>query len=90
MNLIKDEALGFNCLTLADGLVKLAASEHLQSPTEVEGVHDVREMSAQLGLILKVLSVEGRVLNRSVHAFGLLIGPSTLDPPASMLMPFSR
>ena len=85
MDRVEDESFGLDCPALADELVRREARQRLQSSAEVVGIDEVGEMSAQLGVIVIVVSLDGRVLDGAVHAFDLPIGPRVFDPRASML-----
>ena len=82
---VEDESFGLDCPAFADEFVGREAPERLQSSPEIVGIDEVREMPLQLGMIVIMVSFDGRVLDGPVHAFDLPICPRMFDLRASML-----
>ena len=69
----------------ADELIWREAFEGLEPSSEVVGVEEVREVTAQLIVVFIVIPSNRRVLDRAVHALDLPVGPRMVDLRAAML-----
>ena len=76
---IEIEPFGFDCPSFADELVRGETFEGLEPTAEIIGVDEIGEMSAQLVVIVIVVSLNGRVLDRAVHSLDLTVGPRMID-----------
>ena len=72
---IEFESFWLGSPAFAAELVWRETFEVLEPPAEVVGVDEIGEMPAELGVIVVVISLDGRVLDRAVHAPDLAIGP---------------
>ncbi len=75
MGWIEFESLGFFCPDGADIFVGGKSSEGFEPSSEVVGVDEVREVLSEVLVSLVVEALDGCVLDGSVHAFDLAIGP---------------
>lgn len=51
------------------------AGQRLESPSEVVGRHEVREMGAELIVEVIVEAFDGGLFDRSLHPLDLVVGP---------------
>ena len=75
MERIDPEALRVFCPLFADELVRREPLEGLEPSAKVAGSNAVIEMSSQLGVIVVVIALDRRFLDRPVHSLDLSIGP---------------
>lgn len=85
MDWIDDESIRLGCPLVADELVGRETLERLQSSPEVVGVDEVGKMLFELRMIVIMEALDGRVLDGSVHALDLPIGPWVLHLGQPML-----
>ena len=76
---IKIEPFGFDCPSFADELVRGETFEGLEPTAEIIGVDEIGEIAAQLVVIVIVVSLNGRVLDRAVHSLDLTVDPRMID-----------
>ena len=82
---ILDEAVWFGYPDLADVFVGREATEGLESACEVVGCHEVRQMGAQLVVVIVVETLDRRVFDGAVHALHLT-APRENSPPDCFLI----
>ncbi|MDA9535300.1 hypothetical protein ACM41_03085 [Bradyrhizobium sp. CCBAU 21362] len=67
--------------------VRREAAQGLQAPSVVVGGDEVGKVSFELIVSIIVVALDGRFLDRAVHALDLAIGPGMLDPGQPMFDP---
>ena len=75
MDRVDNESVWLGCPGFTDEFVSRETFEGLQAPSEVVGGDEIREVAAEMIMALVVVSLDGSVLERPVHAFDLTIGP---------------
>ena len=85
MDRILDESVWLRCPDLADVFVRGEATEGLESAREVVGCHEVRQMGAQLVVVIVVETLDRRVLDGAVHALHLAVGLRVVGLSKAML-----
>ena len=75
MDRVHDESSWLVCPGFADELVGCEILEGLQATGEVVGGGEVRDVALELIMALKVVSLDGGLLEGAVHAFDLAVGP---------------
>ena len=73
-----DESFRLFCPDFADGFIGCESFERLEPPREIVGRYEVGEVRCQLIVGLVVEALDGRFLDRSVHAFDLSVRPRML------------
>ena len=63
----------------ADVFVRRETLEGLQPPSVVVGIDEVGEVGFELIVSVVIVALDGRFLDRAVHALDLTIGPGMLD-----------
>lgn len=84
MDRVERESFRLFCPGFADGLVGREAFERLQSSREVVGCYEVGEVRCELIVCVVVKALDGRFLDRPVHAFDLSVRPRVLRLRQSM------
>lgn len=75
MDRIDDESFGFDYPSFADELVGREPFQGLEAAAEVVCGDEALEMGAELIVVVVVEAFDRRVLDRSVHALDLTVGP---------------
>jgi hypothetical protein len=76
---IKFESFWLGSPAFADVFVRREAFQGLQPPSVVVGVDEVGKVSFELIVSIVMVALDGRFLDRAVHALDLAIGPGMLD-----------
>jgi len=64
---------------------EFVSSKGFEPPAEIVGVHEVGEMPAKLSVIIGAISLDGRILDRAVHALDLAVLPRMVQLGDAML-----
>ncbi len=75
MSRVSDESVWLGCPDLADVFVGRKTAEGLEPAREVVGCHEVRQVGAQLVVVIVVETLDCRVFDRAVQALHLTVGP---------------
>lgn len=75
----KFESLWLGSPAFADVFVGREALQGLQPPSVVVGVNEVGKVCFELIVSIVMVALDGRFLDRAVHALDLAIGPGMLD-----------
>lgn len=78
MDWIEGESFGFGSPAFTDELVGREALEGLQSSSEVVRLDEVLKMSPQLGVVIVMEALDGRVFDRAVQPLDLAVRPGVL------------
>ena len=79
MGRIEPESFGLFCRAFANEFVRREAFECLEATTEIVAGNEVSQMLSKLIMAVVIVALDGSVLDRSVHALDLAIGPGMLD-----------
>ena len=79
MDWVYSESFVLGCPAFADELVRCEAAQGLEAATEVVGINEVGEVSAELVMVVVVEAFDGGILDCAVHPLDLAVGPRVLD-----------
>ena len=79
MERLEFESFWLGSPAFADVFVRREALQGLQPSSVVVGVDEVGEVSFELIVSIVMVALDGRFLDRAVHALDLAIGPGMLD-----------
>lgn len=77
MGWIYSEPFWLFCPDFADVLIECQAFEGFEAAGVIVGIHEIAEVAAQLVVVVIIIALDSRVLDRPVHALTLSIGPCT-------------
>ena len=67
--------IGLGCPNFADVFVSREANECLETARVVVGIEEIAEVRAEVVMAIVVISFDGGVFNRAVHALDLSVRP---------------